>query len=67
MTEPTDTTTQNGLLPDSDSTTKSVAIEVVEIGELTFDEQRDSEALTCQFAFTLNARLNERFMKQVRL
>jgi hypothetical protein len=29
------------LLPDSDSTTKSVAIEVVEIAELTFEEESD--------------------------
>jgi hypothetical protein len=41
MSESTDTQTRNGLFPSDDSTTESVAIEVVEIGELTFDEQRD--------------------------
>lgn len=41
MSEPTDTSIQNGLFMNSDSYSESLAAEVVELAELTENEQRD--------------------------
>jgi hypothetical protein len=47
--------TQNGLLSDSDSIAQSVAAEVVELAELTENEQRDRLHLELQKAAMLRA------------